>query len=294
MLVLAVAILTVLVVLLVTYIFFMKATLKSIIRQLRADFFERQVNIALLDNDIIELTKTINEGISYYQSKMIEVKRKEQILKDSILNISHDLRTPLTSIIGYLQILSTLKQDKEQSEILDIVFMRTEELKQLTANFYELSLIEIAGETPAFECIDIIKILPGYLLEFTEEFEKKKMIPRIVTESTKAEVYVDSFLMKRVINNLISNALKYGEDYLNIYIDTKNTVKITIENKMMKDSFNILNVFERFYAGDSNSNGGTGLGLYIVKEFVHKMNGKIEAYKRGPAFNIQMEFEQKK
>lgn len=294
MLVLAVAILTVLVVLLVTYIFFMKATLKSIIRQLRADFFERQVNIALLDNDIIELTKTINEGISYYQSKMIEVKRKEQILKDSILNISHDLRTPLTSIIGYLQILSTLKQDKEQSEILDIVFMRTEELKQLTANFYELSLIEIAGETPAFECIDIIKILPGYLLEFTEEFEKKKMIPRIVTESTKAEVYVDSFLMKRVINNLISNALKYGEDYLNIYIDTKNTVKITFENKMMKDSFNILNVFERFYAGDSNSNGGTGLGLYIVKEFVHKMNGKIEAYKRGPAFNIQMEFEQKK
>lgn len=294
MLVLAVAILTVLVVLLVTYIFFMKATLKSIIRQLRADFFERQVNIALLDNDIIELTKTINEGISYYQSKMIEVKRKEQILKDSILNISHDLRTPLTSIIGYLQILSTLKQDKEQSEILDIVFMRTEELKQLTANFYELSLIEIAGETPAFECIDIIKILPGYLLEFTEEFEKKKMIPRIVTESTKAEVYVDSFLMKRVINNLISNALKYGEDYLNIYIDTKNTVKITFENKMMKDSFNILNVFERFYAGDSNSNGGTGLGLYIVKEFVHKMNGKIEAYKRGPAFNIQIEFEQKK
>lgn len=294
MLVFAVVILTAMIILLVTYIYFIKVSLKSIMRQLQADFFERQVNITLVDKEIIELTKTINEGISYYQSKMIEVKRKEQILKDSILNISHDLRTPLTSIIGYLQILSTLKQDREQSEILDIVFMRTEELKQLTANFYELSLIEIAGETPAFECIDIIKILPGYLLEFTEEFEKKKMIPRIVTESTKAELYVDSFLMKRVINNLISNALKYGEDYLNIYIDTKNKVTITFENKMMNDSFNILNVFDRFYAGDTNGKGGTGLGLYIAKEFVHKMNGDIEAYKRGPTFNIRMEFEQKK
>lgn len=293
MIYLVVSLLILIIILLAIYICFIKFTLKSIIQQLQEDNFARKVNVTLIDQNLIHLVKTINQGIMHYQSQILEVRRKEQLLKSSILNISHDLRTPLTSMIGYIQLLNTSNLTQQQSHNLEIALSRSKELKLLISNFYELSIIENKDDEPIFEQIDVMKILPEYLLEFASELEDKNIIPQIISKNSKVVICADHFMMKRIINNVISNAVKYGSHFLNIYIETgfeENIIKITFENGILDDRFEVSRVFEKFYTGESYGNGGTGLGLYITKEFVHKMNGKITAYMGNMTFNIQLEF----
>lgn len=281
--------LVILIVAFIIYIGFVKGTIKSIIKQLRTYNFGRQVNITLSNKELIELAETINIGITYYQEQMIDIKKKEQSLKDSVLNISHDLRTPLTSIIGYLQLLNDGNLTAEQYRNLRAALTRSKELKLLISNFYELSIIETTKSEPVYVKIDILKEVPEYLLEFTDELEKKHMEPKIICSCTNAVIYADSYMLKRIMNNLISNAIKYGTDYLNVYISSGDNAVVIVENEITDNSVNIVNIFDKFYTADVGGNGGTGLGLYIAREFAHKIGGRITATKNANIFQVQLE-----
>lgn len=140
-------------------------------------------------------------------------------------------------------------------------------------------MIETTISEPVIVNIDILKEMPEYLLEFTDELKKKHMDLKIINSCTNASIYADSFMLKRIMNNLISNAVKYGSDYLNVYISSGDNVVIILENEISDNSVNITNIFEKFYTSDAGGNGGTGLGLYIAREFVHKIDGRITAKK---------------
>jgi len=223
---------------------------------------------------IEELASIINEKELEEQRAKIQILREEEQLRQSIANISHDLRTPLTSIQGYLTLLRDCENRAEQINYLSIIQTKADYLTDLVQIFYDLSLIDRDDYTLETEKLDINKIVTDCLIEKYNEL--KEIIPKINTENTPVWIIGNSIACKRIIENLITNAIRYSDNYIEISIDANGIFTIKNSALELKDiDVNIL--FNKFYTADtSRSNGNTRLGLYIVKELLTKIEGGIK------------------
>lgn len=275
-------ILTIVVIILIKYIINIKKELRSISRQIENTKGEYiNIHIGSMDKDLENVA--ININYLYDQWQKINVQRKdiEEELRQSIANMSHDLRTPLTSILGYLQLVKegdiTLKEKKEY---LEIIYKRTKALQKLISNFYDLSRLE--GNEYKFNMrkLNLSNILCESIALYYNDLTIKNIEPIIEIEKNIPLIISDENAVIRIFSNLIGNMLKYGEKYIKISIKREGEF-IMSEFINYAPSLDITDgekLFERFFTMDkSRSDKNTGLGLSITKALVNQLGNEIKA-----------------
>ena len=234
----------------------------------------KKLRISLSNKQIVKLAGIINEKNDLEQKTKVRIIQEKEQLKHSIANISHDLRTPLTSIQGYLTLLKDCEDKEEQEHYFSVIQAKTNYLTELLQIFYDLSLIESEDYILEIEKIDVNRIVTDCLIDKYNEL--KELTPTIKIENAPVWIIGNAVACKRIIDNLVTNAIRYSDDDIEIVMDADGifTVKNTT-SELKNIDVNIL--FQKFYTVDtSRSNGNTGLGLYIVKELLNKIEGGIK------------------
>ena len=234
----------------------------------------KKLRISLSNKQIVKLAGIINEKNDLEQKTKVKIIQEKEQLKHSIANISHDLRTPLTSIQGYLTLLKDCEDKEEQEHYFSVIQAKTNYLTELLQIFYDLSLIESEDYILEIEKIDVNRIVTDCLIDKYNEL--KELTPTIKIENAPVWIIGNAVACKRIIDNLVTNAIRYSDDDIEIVMDADGifTVKNTT-SELKNIDVNIL--FQKFYTVDtSRSNGNTGLGLYIVKELLNKIEGGIK------------------
>ena len=234
----------------------------------------RKLRISLSNKHIEKLAGIINEKNDLERRAKLQILQEKEQLKQSIANISHDLRTPLTSIQGYLVLLKSCQNKEEQEHYFSIIQAKADYLTELLQIFYDLSLIDSEDYILEVEKLDINRIVTDCLIDKYSEL--KEMAPTIKTENAPVWITGNTVVCKRIIENLITNAIRYSKDYVEIVIDANGIFTVKNTTSELKN-MDINMLFQKFYTVDtSRSNGNTGLGLYIVKELLNKIEGGIK------------------
>ncbi|MBX4261958.1 HAMP domain-containing histidine kinase [Clostridium estertheticum] len=232
--------------------------------------------------------QNLGVNLNYIIDEFQRIAEKKQYLEESrkkmVANISHDLRTPLTSILGYLEALQkdSKLNDKEKKYFLDIVYSKSQKLYSLLEEFFRFSKIEAEDVLIKVEKINLTNMIQDVLVGFYQEFVNENIEPIIEIAEKDFFVWGDSKAIDRILSNLLINALRYGKDEKMIGI------KVRGENSMVwVDIWNggagiaekdIPYIFDRLYIGETSRNGkfhGSGLGLAIVKKLVERLKGEV-------------------
>lgn len=242
----------------------------------------------LLPTDKLELRKLlvgINDLINFNRREKTLRINKETTINNMLSNVSHDLKTPLTVIMGYIEILikdSTISED-ERNEILNKINTRSKEVLELVNKFFTLAKLESGDKKIDLEKIDLREISREIILYYYDILSNEEFQVNINMPEESAYVLGNKEGVERVINNLINNAYKYGGSgkYLgfNIIKDEENTFIEVIDRGRGISKEEQKKVFERSYIGESSRNkeaSGSGLGLAISKKLVENMEGAIE------------------
>lgn len=264
--------------------------LKEINRELEEN---RIVKLTVPDKDAEELLMVINESLQAIREQKNMYAKREKELKQQIENISHDLRTPLTSMLGYLRIMETGGLRPEEQEDLQTVIRKAERLQELITQFYEYTKVTSSDYSLTLESIEVTKLLREALADAYSELEKRQLEVEVNIPQGPLEITGNVNGMQRVLQNLLQNAVRYAKSYLEVIVsEEEGAVEIIFANDV--EELNVSDVerlFERFYTPDaSRTQGSTGLGLTIVKEFVEKMKGSMEAELVGEKLRIVMRF----
>ncbi|WP_455055613.1 sensor histidine kinase, partial [Merdimonas faecis] len=239
------------------------------------------IDITLLDIDIEKMKIEINNLIDLHALSNIEKKSAERELKQAIANISHDLRTPLTSILGYIQLIEKPEvTDEERKEYLAIAKDRAKRLQILLNDFFELSVIESVDHSLKFEKLGLNSIVEEIAINLYDQFNEQQIVPSIKIPQEQMNIIGDESAIKRVIENLVINAIRYSDGNVSITLERNNTkINLTISNDVKDITEKDVELFfNRFYTADQTRSGkGTGLGLSIAKALMDKMNGKLSA-----------------
>ena len=236
------------------------------------------------DNEFSEIAASINKMAEEIRVLMESERHNEKSKNEMITNIAHDLRTPLTSILGYLDLINKRDLSEEtKKEYLKIVYEKSKKLQDLIESLFSFTKTNSSKLVLKIEKIDIIKLLCQLMEEFYPNFENKGITCSVNTSEDSCVIDGDGTLLARLFDNLINNAIKYGADGKRI------DIKISVEKKIVKIA--VINygkvipanelplIFGKFYRVDQarNSNtGGTGLGLAIAKNITELHHGIID------------------
>lgn len=278
-------------------LFYMESQVKSLTNQLthiNETKTNKRITIGLLNKSIEKLAEKINETIEIKLQSEANSVKVENELRQTIANISHDLRTPLTSIIGYIQFLKLEGiNEQEKAEYLEVAEHRAKSLEILLNDFYELSLIDSLDYELNMEKLNINKVLEQVVLDRYADFMGRNINPSINIPSENLYIIGEKKSVERIIDNLLSNAIKYAKDVIDISLQVKeNGVVLKISNTFTNlTQQDVANIFDRFYMADKmRSEKGTGLGLSIAKGLVEKMGGSINCHIEEDMFNIYCQF----
>lgn len=253
----------------------LKKQLRKIEKQV---YFKERINISLNDKDIEKLAETINNNMRENKQIEIDIMKREERLKQNISDIAHDLRTPLSSIMGYITLLDNCTE-KEKKEYINIIQRKSEELNLLINNFYEVSLLDNSSLKIDIASIDIVQVIMDIVISNYALIKNNKIEINNRVPEKQIKIYGEEITCKRIIQNLVSNSIKYSTGYISIELDElENEVVFTIKNNVsnLKES-DIEHLFERFYTVDKSRNrSGSGLGLYIVKLLLNKIGGEVK------------------
>lgn len=242
---------------------------------------DKKVDMALIDKDIEKLGVEINKVMDLYVAENRKRVQFEMEQKQLIANMSHDLRTPLTSILGYIQMAEDrdIAMD-EREKFLSIAKERANRLEVLLKEFFDLSVIESADYQLNADRINLRNILMDTIMSFYERFQEKNLEPSIHLPDEDIFIMSDKSAVQRVIENLLSNAVKNSIGNIMVRLEAENsTAKLIISNNVQfVTAKDVEKMFDRFYKADqSRTSNSTGLGLSIVKSLMDKMNGTIDS-----------------
>ena len=292
--IIAVVLLSISVLILFLYIIFILKQLKSISKQLDKRLIEntrQPLNIELFNKTITNLSKNINRCLKLEEKRRLESINDQKQFKELISNISHDLRTPLTSIKGYQQLLEKTPLDKHQVQLLKTAQKSTDELGLLIENFFEYSYLVTAKTEPNFKKININNLIVECVLSYIAILEEKNLNVNI-KDTPPVFVLGDKNMLIRIVENLLNNCAKHSLGDIDIKIEFLQNAKITFTNPINQDTnINVDKLFHRFYTSDSTRNKSTGLGLSIVEFLVKQMDGNVGAYLNKTDHTLSIFFE---
>ena len=283
---------------LITIIIGYKREFRRINKQITENVDEyANIKTKSVDKDIENLVESINLIFDSRQKIVAEKNKNEEKIRQSISNMSHDLRTPLTSIMGYLQMIKSEKSSEaDKKEYMDIVEKRTKSLQQLISSFYDLSRMEGNEYNFNYKKVNLSSILCENIAVFYNDFRNNNIEPIIEIDENVKDIISDDGAINRIFSNLITNMIKHGENFVKITLRQENDVIITefINKATRLTQENVDKLFDRFYTVDnSRSDKNTGLGLYITKILVEKLGHKIDAELKENLLSIKIEWKSK-
>ena len=278
-------------------LFLLRRNIRSISKELENTLspdYNRQLKIDLSDHELNNLAVIINKNLDEQKKLKLKEERSRRQLEQSVADIAHDLRTPLTVVKGNLQLLNSESLSEKGRQYLDVSTKKTEALKNMVDEFFELSVLE-SDPTPArLETIDLTAFLTEFLIDHEELIRSHSLEPEIQLPGKEITVRANREMLQRVFENLISNILKYAND--SFFIKLADNGTITVGNKL-KDGVYIDtdHIFDRTYRADkARSSGSAGLGLYIAKLLMEKQNGTITASDNAAILSFRLEFTNEK
>lgn len=264
--------------------------LKEINRNLEEN---RIVKFSAPNRELEELLMDVNDSLHTIRRERAVYAKREKAFKQQIENISHDLRTPLTSMIGYLRIMDTSSFSADAQEDLRTVIRKAERLQELITQFYDFSRLTASEYAIAPEEVEVTKALREALADaYTELSERQLEVATDIPENA-VTIMANENALQRVLQNLLQNAGRYAKSSLEVSVKERpGEVVICFANDVENmDEHDVDHLFERFYTLEqARTSGSTGLGLTIAKEFVEKMGGTIDARLEGDKLYISMRF----
>ena len=255
---------------------------------------EKMLDMSLVDRDLEKLAGAINKHYAKQRYTVVRVVQHEQRLKESIANISHDLRTPLTVLMGHLQLVRKSDLTQEQNRRVETALHKAERMKELMETFYDLSLIDSEQAAPVKERINFSNLILDFLTENAPLLESRNILPDIRLPGCSVFLDTDRIMMERILQNLLSNAVRYcaGDIMISLSEEGNGKVVFCMENTVPAGTkIDTARIFDRFYTGDPSRHGeSTGLGLAVVKVLTEKLGGEIGAGVRGDVLWIKAEY----
>lgn len=242
-----------------------------------------------------ELTDILNEQLERQRKERVQYQKKEKLITDTYTSLSHDIRTPLTSLDGYVQLLVFSDSKEEQKHYLSVITNRISSLKEMLEELFLFTKLGSDSYELKLACCDLNRIMKDTIFSYYDEWKARGIEPELYLPEDMVTILGNEQALSRTIQNVLKNALVHGEDNLRIrmyVLENRQVVRLEISNSCKnRQSIDISRVFERFYQADEmRTMNSTGLGLPIAKELVLRMNGTIEAMMQGKEFVIAMEF----
>lgn len=243
--------------------------------------------------DVEKLASEMNVYIEENIKMRAENEDRVNKLRQQIENISHDLRTPLTSIMGYISLIDMSGLPKEDKKSLEIVKKKAKSLQKLICNFYDLSRLELDDYNLQMESIDIARLLRENLLVAYNQLEESGLEIKLNVVENSVYMMGDEAACERIFQNVITNALRYAKGFFKVSLieeDEKVIIKFENETEGLTNE-DVEQLFDRFYMSDkSRNNKGTGLGLTISKLLAKNMGGEAKAILENNILTIQYTF----
>ena len=264
-------------------LYLMKKSLKEIeisLEQILKEDTNNLISISTSDKDIRKIAQILNKNLQDLRKQKLQYQNGNQELKRTITNISHDIRTPLTGIIGYMDLIKEEADEHKKQKYLEIIERKGNDLTLLTEQLFNYSKTmdtptHIKKET---HCIN--EIIEETLVSFYSIFKANNIVPEI--EICKEKIYrnIDKNTMTRVFENILSNVSKYSDGNFKVRLESNR--KITFSNKAESlDATTVQKIFDRYFTVE-NAKKSTGIGLSIAKQLIELNGGKILAkYQNG-------------
>lgn len=255
--------------------------------ELRSGTFNQRFRVHTTDVELKQLCGNLNNLIDQIQNTFERAQYLEESRKKMISNISHDLRTPLTSLLGYVEALQTDDHltEEERIQYLDIIARKGNRLTELFQAFFELSKLESNDARLKVQKVNLTAKAQEVLLTFYQEITHAGLTPELDLPEQALHAYGDGDAIERVLNNLISNALRYGASGGVIGLalrEEAEVIRIEVWDRGQGiHPDDLPYIFERLYTGERSRNSqlqGNGIGLTITKQLVEKMRGRIEVH----------------
>lgn len=266
------------------------ALLRHGIKGLRRDLAERRgqdtntlLSLPCRDRELQRLASALNQELRALRQERLRYQQGDKELKEAVVNISHDLRTPLTAISGYLQLLQGQDLPPDTRRYLEQIGGRAQAMKRLTEELFRYSVV-VSEENLAQEPVDLRRAVEEALLSFYGALEGRGIEPQVRLPEEKVERLLDPAAVNRVLGNILTNALKYSAGDLEVTLEESG--RLTFSNSAPGlDPVAAGRLFDRFYTVEAARNS-TGLGLSIAKELTQRMGGSIGAELHGGTLTV--------
>lgn len=297
----------------------LKRQLRSVRRQLEYRVgapIKKPLALEMQDNDLVAMTVALNQIFSEDEAFRNAQSRNENAYRELITNISHDLRTPLTVLKGYLQLLERCEMDDAGKNYLSVCFRHSEELERRIRQFFEYSYWMNQEQELQLKVVNVTNLIADCMTDFIPMFEEKGLTMRLEQDGI-FKALAEEELLRRVMQNLLKNCLQYSAGEVMVSIMRDEAVSIAQDGvaPLMQDADGVTNhskdrvpdsricicvqnpiaedsrldpdkIFQRFYVEREERNHSTGLGLSIVKLLVEKMQGEVFAFREGNLLRV--------
>ncbi len=285
---------------LAVYVCLYRRQIRDISRQLqfhRQEESNHKISVQLRGKEWILMQEELNELLEGKRLQRARMLAEEKRIMDMITNVSHDIRTPLTSISGYFQMYCESDHEENRKRYQTVIEGRLKALADMLEEFFTYFKIKSGQMSGDMEVCDVRQILYETLFLFYDDMKKQGIEPEFDIAEERVEIIANEENVRRIFFNVIKNALVHGVEKLMVQMEQeKEYVRFIFKNKTYEAVPKDLdNVFERFYSGDkSRNNGSTGLGLSIAKELVEDAGGTIWAFTEGEYFGIGLKLKRKR
>lgn len=285
-----IVILALIIIVLAAKVWFLRRSAKEISEAFRdrlAADTNTLIDISSRDARMRQLASEINSQLRLLRKERHRYQQGDLELKEAVTNISHDLRTPLTAISGYLDLLEGESKSEKAASYLNQIRSRTQELNSLTEELFRYSIVTSARELKP-QRLDLVRALEESLLSFYGVMQERGIQPEIQLPETPVWRQLDPGAVSRVFSNIIGNGLKYSQGDLTVTMSPSGA--ITFANRAENlDAVTVGRLFDRFYTVEANRSS-TGLGLSIARALTERMGGTITAEYAGGRLSIRVEF----
>ena len=247
------------------------------------------ITVSSSDKHVRHLASEIAKQLTELRRQRRQYISGDRELKEAVTNISHDLRTPLTAICGYFELLEAEEMTDNTRRYVEQISNRTEALKALTEELFRYSVISSVSAL-SYEKVNVGRVLEETLISFYGAFEQKNITPNISLPDSVIIRSLDKSALSRIFGNIISNAVKYSDGDFSVTMTDAG--EITFSNTASElSSVDVGKLFDRFYTVDS-ARKSTGLGLSIAKLLTERMGGCITADYKGNTLSITLSFKE--